>query len=168
MAEPIKNTLRPISGSGRQQQSADFSNIAYERIQPQANDMEEAVLGAIMLDKNAINEALEVLRPESFYKPVHQKIFAAMMTLFNMTQPIDVLSVTEQLRKTQTLEEVGGVPFILELSNKVSSSANVGHYARIVSQKYLQRELIRVSTLVIKDAFEDSKDVFDMDWLFGK
>ncbi|MBX7162504.1 MAG: replicative DNA helicase [Saprospiraceae bacterium] len=162
MAEPIKNTLRPISGSGRQQQSADFSNIAYERIQPQANDMEEAVLGAIMLDKNAINEALEVLRPESFYKPVHQKIFAAMMTLFNMTQPIDVLSVTEQLRKTQTLEEVGGVPFILELSNKVSSSANVGHYARIVSQKYLQRELIRVSTLVIKDAFEDSKDVFDM------
>ncbi|HRI01862.1 MAG TPA: replicative DNA helicase [Saprospiraceae bacterium] len=161
MSEPVKNTLRPVGGAAKSP-AADFSTIAYERIQPQANDLEEAVLGSIMLDKNAINEALEVLRPESFYKPVHQKIFNAMMILFNQTQPIDILSVSEQLRKSKQLDEVGGLPFILELSNKVSSSANIGHYARIVSQKYLQRELIRVSTLVIKDAFEDTKDVFDM------
>ncbi|MEO6190414.1 MAG: replicative DNA helicase [Saprospiraceae bacterium] len=141
---------------------ADFSNLSYERLQPQAIILEEAILGSIMLDKDSISIAMESLRAESFYKPTHQIIYNVMIYLFEHTQPIDVLTVSEQLRKMGQLEEVGGLPFILELSNKVSSSANTEYYARIVAQKFIQRELIRVSTLIIKDAFEDSKDVLDM------
>jgi len=141
---------------------ADFSNLSYERLQPQAIILEEAILGAIMLDKDSISIAMEILRPESFYKPVHQIIYNVMIYLFEHTQPIDVLTVAEQLRKNGQLEEIGGLPYILELSNKVSSAANTEYYARIVAQKFIQRELIRVSTLIIKDAFEDSKDVLDM------
>lgn len=142
--------------------TTDLSGMAYERMQPQAVILEEAILGAIMLDKDSISIAMETLRPESFYKPVHQIIYKSMIYLFEHTQPIDVLTVSERLRKNGELEEVGGLAYILELSNKVSSSANTEYYTRIVAQKYIQRELIRVSTQIIKDSFEDTKDVLDM------
>ncbi|MDQ3141563.1 MAG: replicative DNA helicase [Bacteroidota bacterium] len=161
MSEFLKNPMKPVPGGSRQQ-AADFSNLAYERLQPQAVDLEEGVLGAIMLDKDALPVILDILRPESFYKPVNQKIYTSMLRLFEKSQPIDILTITEQLRKTLELDIVGGLPYILELSNKVNSSANIEYHAKIVAQKYIQRELIRVSTLVIRDAFEDTKDVFDM------
>jgi replicative DNA helicase len=115
-----------------------------------------------MLDKDALPIVLDILRSESFYKPVHQKIYSSMLRLFESSKPIDILTVTEDLRKEKELDLIGGVAYILQLSNKVSSSANIEYHARIVAQKFIQRELIRVSTGVIKEAFEDEKDIFDM------
>ena len=134
----LPGTTRRTLTSADGRLPADFSNLSYERLQPQAIILEEAILGAIMLDKDSISIAMESLRAESFYKPTHQIIYNVMIYLFEHTQPIDVLTVTEQLRKMGQLEDVGGLPFILELSNKVSSSANTEYYARIVAQKFIQ------------------------------
>ncbi|MBK9106952.1 MAG: replicative DNA helicase [Saprospiraceae bacterium] len=161
MAESLKDSLK-ISQGGLRYKNPEHSPIAYERIQPQANELEETVLGAIMLDKDAISIVLDILQPESFYKPAHQKIYQAMVKLFQSSQPIDTLTVREILHKTNQLEEVGGLSYILELANKVASSANLEYHARIVAQKFVQRELIRISTGIIQDSFEDSKDVFDL------
>ncbi len=137
-------------------------NTKVDRLLPQAVELEEAVLGAIMLDKDAISVVLDILHPESFYKPAHQKIFKAMVKLFETNQAIDTLTVTERLRKSQDLETVGGIAYILELANKVASAANLEYHAKIVAQKFVQRELIRISTEIIQDSFEDTKDVFDL------
>lgn len=138
------------------------THTIYGNVQPQAIDFEEVVLGAILLDKDAIIAVMDILSPESFYKIEHSKIYKAMLGLFESTQPIEVISVIEKLRKSNELEIIGGIAYILSLSNKVSSSANIEFHARIVAQKFIQRELIRVSTTVIKDSFEDTKDVFDL------
>ncbi|MBK8954643.1 MAG: replicative DNA helicase [Saprospiraceae bacterium] len=161
MAESLKDALK-ISQGGLRYKNQENSPLAYERIQPQAIELEETVLGAIMLDKDAISIVLDILQPESFYKPAHQKIYQAMVKLFQSSQPIDTLTVREILHKSNQLEEVGGLSFILELANKVASSANLEYHARIVAQKFVQRELIRISTGIIQDSFEDSKDVFDL------
>ncbi|MCC6752809.1 MAG: replicative DNA helicase [Saprospiraceae bacterium] len=161
MAESLRETLRVRPGAYRQK-PPESDLLAYERVPPQAIELEETVLGAIMIDKNAISTVLDTLRPESFYKPAHQKIYLAMIRLFEASQPIDVLTVRESLNKEQQLEEIGGLSFLLGLANKVASSANLEYHARIVAQKFVQRELIRISTNIIQDAFEDSKDVFDL------
>jgi replicative DNA helicase len=161
MSEIVRNPDKAF-GLANRRNELDSSNVPYDRLQPQATDLEESVLGAIMLDKDALPVVLDILRSESFYKPVHQKIYSTMLRLFETSKPIDILTVTEELRKEKELETIGGVAYILELSNKVSSSANIEYHARIVAQKYIQRELIRVSTSVIKEAFEDEKDIFDM------
>lgn len=161
MAESLKESLKIHSGTTRYR-SQEPNPLAYERIQPQAIELEETVLGAIMLDKDAISIVLDILHPQSFYKPSHQKIYQAMVKLFEASQPIDTLTVREMLHKNQQLDEVGGLAYILELANKVASSANLEYHARIVAQKFVQRELIRISTHIIQDSFEDSKDVFDL------
>jgi len=132
------------------------------KLQPQAVDLEEAVLGAMMLEKNAVNEGIEILQPESFYKESHQKIFAAIMELFKQSEPIDILTVTNRLRKDGLLDEVGGPYYISQLTNKVASAANIQFHARIISQKYILRELIRISTDIVRDAFDETTDVFDL------
>jgi replicative DNA helicase len=142
----------------------DISYLSNEfgKIPPQAIDMEEAVLGAMMLEKNAVNAVIDVLKPESFYKEAHQHIFSAMMTLFQATEPIDLLTVTSQLRKDGMLDIVGGAYYITQLTNRVGSAANAEYHARIVSQKYIQRELIRISAETVKNAYEDTSDVFEL------
>lgn len=162
MSNSLTNSNKSFSATPGGKRPADFSSLAYERLQPQAIGLEEVVLGAVMMDKDAISTAMEILRPESFYSPVHQTIYKAMLKLFEHSQPVDILTVTEELRKMEELETIGGLPYILELSNKVSSSANTEYYSRIIAQKYVQRELIRVCSLIIKDAFDDTKDVLDM------
>ncbi len=132
------------------------------KIIPQAVPVEEVVLGAIMIDMNSMSAVLDMLKPEVFYSQAHAKIFAAMMRIFNRTEPIDLLTVHEDLKKAGELEEVGGPAYLAELTSKVGNSANVEHHARIIVQKYIQRELIHVSNLVIKDSYEDVKDVFDI------
>jgi len=134
----------------------------FGKIPPQAIEMEEAVLGAMMLEKNAVNAVIDVLKPESFYKEGHQHIFRAMMTLFQATEPIDLLTVTSQLRKDGMLEIVGGAYYITQLTNRVGSAANAEYHARIVSQKFIQRELIRISAETVKNAYEDTSDVFEL------
>ncbi len=140
----------------------DLSNFVFGKVPPQAIPLEEAVLGAIMLEKDALSVVLDILQPESFYLEAHQMIYRAMKRLFERSYPVDLLTVTEELKKAGQLDAVGGPYFIVELTNKVASAANIEYHARIISQKYIQRELIRVSTDVIRNAYEDTTDVFDL------
>ncbi len=140
----------------------DISNMLYGKIPPQARELEEAVLGAILIEKDAISYVSDILKTESFYVDAHSTIFRAIQELFGKSQPIDLLTVTEELRKTGKLEDVGGAYYLSELTNKVASSANVEYHARIIIQKFIQRELIRISNDIIRDAYEDTTDVFDL------
>ena len=132
------------------------------KIPPQAIDIEEAVLGAIMLEKDALISVLDILRPESFYKESHQKIFTAIINLSQNEKAIDILTVTDELRKNELLEEVGGPVYISQLTNRVASSAHIEYHARIVAQKFIQRELIRVSSEIQNRAYDESIDVDDL------
>ncbi len=140
----------------------DLSNFVFGKVPPQARDLEEAVLGAMMLEKDAVSLIIDILKPESFYVQAHQHIFKAINNLFNHTQPVDILTVTEELRKMGELENVGGAFYVSELTNRVASAANVEYHARIISQKFIQRELIRISSEIIKDSYEDTTDVLDL------
>jgi len=165
MAEPKDTSSRKDAGRQRPQtrrRSEDLSNYVFGRKPPQAVPLEEAVLGATMLDKDAISVVLDILQPESFYLEAHQLIYRAMLRLFERSQPVDLLTVTEELKKTAHLEAIGGPYYLVELTNKVASAANLEYHARLISQKYIQRELIRVSTDIIRDAYEDTTDVFDL------
>ena len=163
MAESI-NPAKTL-GTGRLKPikpDSDLTALVYGKMQPQAVPIEEIVLGSLLIDKDAFSVVVEVLRPVSFYKPTHGMIFEAMLHLFEKSQPIDIVTVYEALNKAGQLETIGGIGYLVDLSNKVSSSANLEYHARIIAQKFIQRELIRVSTNVITDAFEDTKDVFDL------
>ena len=129
---------------------------------PQALDMEEAVLGAIMLEKEAVITVLEILKPECFYKEANQKIFQAIVNLNAKEYPVDLYTVTEELRATEQLESIGGPVYITRLTSKVVSAANVDYHARIVAQKHIQRELIRASTMIQTRAFDDAEDVTEL------
>jgi replicative DNA helicase len=132
------------------------------KIPPQALDLEEAVLGALMLEKDALSSVIDILKPEIFYHEAHQKIFEAIHLLFQKSKPVDILTLTSELRQLGTLELVGGAYFITNLTNRVASAANIEYHARIISQKYIQRELIRISTEIISNAYEDTTDIFDL------
>ncbi len=132
------------------------------RVPPRDLDLEQAVLGALMLEKDAYTRVCDILRPESFYEPAHQKIYEAMQTLGARQQPIDMLTVTEQLRLNDTLGDVGGALFISELTSRVASAANVEFHARIIAQKFLARELISFSSTIEGKAFDESNDVDDL------
>lgn len=132
------------------------------KLPPQATDLEEAVLGALMLEKDALSSVIDILKPEVFYRDSHQKIFQAIRVLFEKTSPVDILTVTAQLRLQGELEMIGGAYYITELTNRVASAANIEYHSRIIIQKYLQRELIRISTDTINSAYEDTTDVLDL------
>src|SRR6185503_2946892 len=132
------------------------------KLPPQAVDLEEAVLGALMLEKDALASVIDILKPEVFYKDNHQKIFTAIKQLFEKSQPVDILTVTAELRKLGELEMIGGAYYITELTNRVASAANIEFHSRIIIQKYIQRELIRISTEVVQMAYEDTTDVLDL------
>ncbi|MGB4958865.1 MAG: replicative DNA helicase [Saprospiraceae bacterium] len=138
------------------------AELLYGRVQPQAIPLEESVLGAIMIDKDGFPSIIEILRKESFYLDKNQVIFTVMAELFGKSQPIDLLTVHESLKKAAMLEQVGGISYLMDLTNKVGSAANIEFHARIIAQKYIQRELIRVSTQIIHDSFEDTKDVLEL------
>ena len=132
------------------------------KLPPQAVDLEEAVLGALMLEKNALSEVIDILKPDSFYKESHQKIFQAIYNLFQKTSPIDILTVVAELRQMGALEMVGGAYYITQLTDRVVSAANIEFHARIISQKYIQRELIKVSTEIINSSYDETSDIFDL------
>ncbi len=138
------------------------SSLDYGRIPPQAVELEEAVLGAIMLEKDAVLSVLDVLKPESFYKESHQKIYRSIVDLSMQEKAIDILTVTEELKKKKELEEIGGPLYITQLTSKVASAAHLEFHARIIQQKYIQRELIRVSSSIQKMAFDETIDVDDL------
>ena len=132
------------------------------RIPPQAIDIEQVVLGAMMLEKNAVNDTIDILNQNSFYDPKHQFIFKAIHELFATTNPVDLVTVTSRLQKNGELEAAGGAAYIAGLTNRVASSAHIQHHARIISEKYIKRELIRVSSEIIRDAYDETRDVFDL------
>jgi replicative DNA helicase len=132
------------------------------KIQPQAKELEEVVLGAMMVEKSAVNAVIDVLQPESFYVEAFGEVFRAIQTLFNNSEPIDLLTVTEQLRKDGKLDMLGGSHRVASLTSRVASSANVEFHARIIAQKHIQRELIRVSNAIIEKAYDETSDVFDL------
>ena len=132
------------------------------RVPPQAIDLEEVVLGALLLEQNALNEVIDILRPELFYKESHYHIFEAIQVLFGDSLPVDMLTVSDKLKSSGKLELVGGAHYIAYLTNRVVSAANVEYHARIIAQKFIQRRLIEISSEIINEAFEDSTDVFDL------
>jgi len=141
----------------------DLTTLVYGKVPPQAIELEEAVLGAIMLEKDKLAEVLEIIQsPDCFYVDGNQKIYAAIRRLFDKGMPVDLLTVTDELRKSDELEIVGGAYYLTRLTMSVVSSAHVEAHARIVMEKFIQRELIRISGSVISDAYEDSTDVFDL------
>jgi len=145
-----------------QQKGQAVNDLVYGKVPPQATDLEVAVLGALMLERDALTEVIDILSPDSFYVEAHQKIYASIQRLFEGGHPVDLLTVTQELKKAGDLEMVGGAFFVSELTNKISSSAHAEYHARIISQKYIQRELIKVSSEIIKDAYEDTTDVFEL------
>ena len=132
------------------------------KLPPQAIELEEAVLGALMLDNEALSDTIDILRPEYFYKLEHKKIFDAIIILFNDSKPVDILTIIEQLKKTGELENIGGAFYITQLTNNVASSANTEYHARIIVEKFIQRSLIQISSNIIKDSFDETIDVFDL------
>src|SRR6266513_6164303 len=146
----------------RRKSSIDMSTMVYGKVPPQAKNLEEAVLGAIMLEKSAFDFVIEILKPECFYVEANQRIFRSMQGLQQKNSPIDLLTVVEELKSREELDMVGGPYYVTKLTNSVVSSANILAHSRIILQKFIQRELIRISGEIIGDAYEDSTDVFDL------
>jgi len=134
----------------------------FGKLPPQALDLEEAVLGALLLEQNALSSVIDFLKPEVFYTDAHQKIYSAIEDLFQKQQPIDMLTVTNELKSKGDLDIAGGAFYIAQLTRRVASAANIEYHARIVTQKFIQRRLIEISSEITKEAYEDTTDVFDL------
>jgi replicative DNA helicase len=132
------------------------------KVPPQATDIEQVVLGAMMLEKEALNDTINIITKDSFYDPRHQFIYGAMHDLFASTKPVDLITVTDRLQKNGELEAAGGVAYIAQLTNRVASSAHIEFHARIIAEKFIKRELIKVSSEIIRDSYDDTFDVFDL------
>lgn len=163
----IMNDPRPMYSGGQQapntRQQLEEAGLGMGKVPPQAVQLEEAVLGAMMLDKECVNRVIDILRDESFYDERNQKVYGAIFDLFNKEGGrIDLLTVAEQLRTRGELDAIGGPFYLSQLTTRVASSAHVEEHARIVSQKHVQRELIRVSSDIIRDSYDDTVDVFDL------
>ena len=138
--------------------------ISLERgkIPPQAIDLEEVTIGAMMIDNRGVDEVIDILHPDVFYKEKHKFIYEAIFKLFETSEPIDLLTVSAQLKKDGRLEAVGGDFYLIKLTQKVASSAHIEYHARIILQKFIQRSLIKISNEIIKEAYDEATDVFDL------
>ena len=155
MAEQDNNTRR----KAKRQQPVDNT---YGHLQPQAPEVEKAILGALMIDKDAYAIVCEMLYPESFYEPRNQMVYAAIRDLSMAEKPVDVLTVTDRLAKDGHLEEVGGPTYIAELSSRVASSANIEYHASIIAQKFLARQLISFASVIETKALDETSDIDDL------
>lgn len=134
--------------------------VEHGKVPPQAIEFEEAVLGAILIEENAINEPIRILKSEMFYKESHRLIYKAIETLFNKSYPIDMLTVANELKTTNKLDIIGGPYYITQLTNKVASSINVGFHSKIIVEKYLLRQIIKISHIAQNKAYNEEEDVF--------
>ncbi|MEM9686647.1 MAG: replicative DNA helicase [Bacteroidota bacterium] len=151
---------RPLVGVNIEKR--DIIPLEKGKIPPQAIDLEEVVLGAMMIDKKGVDEVIDILHPDSFYKEAHKYIYEAIVKLFETSEPIDLLTVSAQLRKDDKLDRVGGDFYLIQLTKKVASSAHIEFHARIILQKFIQRQLIKISREIIEQAYEETTDVFDL------
>ncbi len=141
---------------------ATIINLEKGKLPPQALDLEEAVLGAMMIDKKGVDEVIDILQSDAFYKDAHKHIFEAIFQLFTDSQPIDLLTVSSQLKKNAKLELAGGDFYLIQLTQKIASSAHIEFHSRIILQKYIQRSLIRISSEIIEESYDETTDVFDL------
>ena len=132
------------------------------KLPPSATDLEEAILGALMLERNAMMEIADILKPSHFYSTQHKEIFDAIIDLFRESQPVDMRTVVAKLRKNGKLEAAGGAFYIAELTSKISSAANIEHHARIVVEYAIKREMIQIASTIHHDAYEDETDAFQL------
>jgi replicative DNA helicase len=137
-------------------------NLEKGKLPPQVIEMEEAVLGAMMIDKKGVDDVIDILQPDAFYKDAHKHIFEAILQLFTETQPIDLLTVSSQLKKNGKLELAGGDFYLIQLTQKIASSAHIEFHSRIILQKFIQRSLIRISSEIIEESYDETTDVFDL------
>ncbi|CAI8200396.1 MAG: Replicative DNA helicase [Flavobacteriaceae bacterium] len=151
---------KPIQSS--KQSTGTVISLQQGKLPPQALELEEAVLGAMLIDKKGVDEVIDLLEAEAFYKTAHQSIFESILNLFQNSQPIDLLTVSADLRKNGKLESIGGDYYLVQLTQKVASSAHIEFHARIILQKYIQRSLIRISNEIIETSYKESVDVFDL------
>ena len=147
---------------GERKLKATPTNQIEGKLQPQAIELEQAVLGALLIDNESLSDAIDSLQAEYFYVPKHQKIFEAIVNLFNNTKPVDILTVSEELKRLEYFENIGGLAYISELTNNVASSSNTEFHARIIAEKFIKRSLINISRRISTDAFDDAVDIFDL------
>lgn len=148
--------------SNRGGMAAPFNANTAGKLPPQAPELEMAVLGALMLEKDALTSVIDLLKPDSFYKASHKLIYEAIIRLFDKSEPIDQLTVVHELREMGALEAAGGPFAVASLTAKVNSAANVEYHARIITETAIKRELIRISSDILRDAYEDTTDVFKL------
>ena len=153
---------KPNPVIGRKIDKSTIINLERGKIPPQAVDLEEVVLGAMMIDKKGVDEVIDILHPDVFYKDAHRYVYEAIFKLFETSEPVDLLTVSSQLKKDGRLESVGGDFYLIKLTQKVASSAHIEFHARIILQKYIQRSLIKISNEIIEEAYDDGTDVFDL------
>ena len=132
------------------------------KIPPQNLEAEQAVLGSLLIDKNAIFRVADILVPEDFYTPVHEKIYDAILALYERRQPIDVMTVTNLLKEKEILKDVGGSTYLADLTNQVTTASHVEHYATIVKEKRVLRDLIRAAGQITEDVFQPDQNVEDL------
>lgn len=152
---------RKVSKTSRKGQQAPI-DTSFGHLQPQAIDIEKVVLGALMIDKDAFTVVSEIIKPETFYEARHQKIYEAVQSLNLQEKPVDIMTITEELRHKGTLEDVGGPAYVVELSSQVASSAHIEYHAHILAQKFLARQLIQFASMIETDAFDETVDVDDL------
>ena len=163
MQNKIENIQGKDNAIRRIPKSIKQNIIGSGKLPPQAVDIEEAVLGALMLEKSPINDVIDIINnSDIFYKDSHKKIYQAIHDLFSESESIDILTVTQKLRTHGTLEEVGGPYYISQLTSRVASAAHAEAHARILVQKFILRELIRTSSKIIQNAYDETTDVFDL------
>ncbi|RZN76505.1 MAG: replicative DNA helicase, partial [Winogradskyella sp.] len=153
---------QPNPVQGYKVDKSSLISLEKGKIPPQALDLEEVVLGAMMIDKKGVDEVIDILSPDAFYKESHKFIFESIFKLFENSEPVDLLTVSTQLRKEGKLDLVGGDFYLISLTQRVSSSAHIEFHARIILQKYIQRSLIKISNEIIEDAYDEGQDVFDL------
>ncbi len=159
--EQSRSTSLRVSNKPNRLLPRDISE-SVGKLPPQALDLEEAVLGALMLEKGALNAVVEFLKPEHFYSEAHREIYQSIIQLFKGSEPVDMRTVVNQLRKDAKLELVGGAYYIAELTSKVSSAANMEYHARVIIEMAIKRDLIQIASQVHQDAYEDTTDVFEL------
>ncbi|MCL0061186.1 replicative DNA helicase [Thermodesulfovibrionales bacterium] len=129
------------------------------RLPPQNIEAEQSVLGAIILDNEALPKAIEALSPDDFYKEAHRRLYKSIIALFERSEPIDIVTLTDYLRKSDEIEAVGGISYLSYLANSIPTSANIRYHAKIVSEKSMLRALIRTATQITSEVYENSRDV---------
>ena len=140
----------------------DEINFAYGKIPPQAIDIEEVVIGSLMLEADAIHKVTGIITGESFYNEEHRKIFEVIKSLADSGKPIDILTVTRSLMEKNILDEIGGPVFVTQLTSRVASAAHLEYHARIIQQLHVQRELIKIGTETVSEAYQDGTDIEDL------